>query len=83
MTILDLEPKEVWKYFAEISRIPRGSGNEAAVREHIIEFAKANGLYYNVDGAGNLILRRAGDTKKGKTLLFQAHMDMVCEKNSN
>lgn len=83
MTLQDLQPKEVWRYFAEISRIPRGSGNEAAVREHIIEFAKANGLYYNVDGAGNLILRRAGDTKKGKILLFQAHMDMVCEKNSN
>lgn len=83
MTLLDLQPKEVWRYFDEISRIPRGSGNEAAVRKHIIEFAKANGLYYNVDGVGNLILRKAGDAKKGKMLLFQAHMDMVCEKNSN
>ena len=83
MTILDLQPKEVWRYFDEISRIPRGSGNEAAVREHIIEFAKANGLYYDVDGVGNLILRKAGDATKGKMLLFQAHLDMVCEKNSN
>lgn len=84
MTILDLEPKEVWRYFDEISRIPRGSGNEAAVREHIIEFAKANGLYYNVDSVGNLILRKAG--RNGNTqssIVFQSHMDMVCEKNSN
>ena len=72
MTILDLQPKEVWRYFDEISRIPRGSGNEAAVREHIIEFAKVNGLYYKVDDAGNLILRKAGDATKGKMLLFQA-----------
>ena len=70
MTILDLQPKEVWRYFDEISRIPRGSGNEAAVREHIIEFAKVNSLYYKVDDAGNLILRKAGDATKGKMLHF-------------
>ncbi len=80
MTITDLEPKDVWRYFAGICSVPRGSGNEAGIRNHIIEFAKEHGFEYKVDNAGNLIMRKSG---VGKSIVLQGHMDMVCEKNSD
>ena len=42
-----LKPPLVWKYFAEISRIPRGSKNETAIAKYLVETAKKLGL----DGA--------------------------------
>ncbi len=80
MKITDLAPKEVWKYFAGICRVPRGSGNEAGVRKHIIEFAKQHNFEYIVDEVGNLVIRKDGI---GKSIVLQGHLDMVCEKNSN
>ena len=80
MTINDLEPKAVWQYFSEICSVPRGSGNEAGIRNHIINFAKEHGFEYKVDDVGNLIMRKDGI---GKSIVLQGHMDMVCEKNSN
>ncbi len=80
MTITDLEPKAVWRYFSEICSVPRGSGNEAGIRNHIINFAKEHGFEYKVDDAGNLIMRKDGT---GKSIVLQGHMDMVCEKNSD
>ena len=39
-----LKPELVWKYFAEISRIPRGSKNEAAASKYVLDTAKKLGL---------------------------------------
>lgn len=84
MTMLDLEPKSVWRYFSEICSVPRGSGFTDGIRKYIVNFAKENGLYCKVDEVGNVILRKAADaTCSASSLLFQGHMDMVCEKNSN
>ena len=44
-----LEPKLVWKYFYEISQIPRESGNEEAVGDFIISVAEHNNLVYQKD----------------------------------
>ncbi len=53
MTFVEtLEPQALWQHFDQILTIPHGSGNEAALREHIIEIAKRNGLKYHVDGVG-------------------------------
>ena len=37
---LHLEPAKVFQFFEEISRIPRGSGNEAAVAAYLVEWAE-------------------------------------------
>ena len=34
------EPVEVFRYFEDLTRIPRESGNEAAVCAYLVEFAK-------------------------------------------
>lgn len=86
MTFVEtLEPQALWSHFDTILTIPRGSGNEAAIREHIIGIAKLNGLEYQVDGAGNLVVRKPGTAgyESAPTVVLQNHMDMVNEKNSD
>ena len=39
-----LEPAGVWKYFEELSNIPRGSYHEKAASDYCVAFAKAHGL---------------------------------------
>ena len=37
-TLEKVEPVEVFKYFEEISNIPRGSGNEKEISDYLISF---------------------------------------------
>ncbi|MEF8836438.1 MAG: beta-Ala-His dipeptidase [Candidatus Bipolaricaulota bacterium] len=76
--MLNLKPEKVWYYFEEISEIPRCSGNEKGVRNYILEVADEAGLAARVDDAGNVLLKGGGRPD----VVLQAHMDMVCEKNS-
>lgn len=81
--LVGLEEQSIWKYFGEISAIPRESGNEAGVRSYLIDFAKHHGLAYIVDATGNVIIRKpatAGNETKPSVAL-QGHMDMVCVKD--
>jgi dipeptidase D len=86
MTFVEtLEPQQLWRHFDQILTIPRGSGNEAACREHIIGIAERNGLEYKVDGMGNLVVRKPGTDgfEDAPTVVLQNHLDMVNEKNSD
>lgn len=80
-----LEPSLVWKHFDLIRAIPRGSGNEAAVRAHVIDWATTQGFEYEVDAVGNLVVRvpATRGMEDRKTTVLQGHLDMVCEKNSD
>ena len=82
--LANTEPKEVFRYFEDLTRIPRESGNEAAVCAYLADFAKAHQLEYQTDDAHNIIMRRpAGPGFEDRPgIILQAHMDMVCEKNA-
>jgi dipeptidase D len=74
----NLEPKEVWKYFEEICKIPRCSKHEERIANYICEVARKFGYEVARDEAGNVLAR------KGNAIItFQCHMDMVCEKNKD
>ena len=80
----DLQPTVVWKHFSTLCRIPRPSKGEVALRDNLREWALGLGLESTVDAAGNLIIRKpasAGRESAPGTIL-QAHLDMVCQKNS-
>ena len=77
--MLNLKPREVWYHFEKISEIPRCSGNEEGVRNYIREVASGASLETRVDNSGNILLKGEGSPN----VVLQAHMDMVCEKNSN
>jgi dipeptidase D len=80
-----LQPELVWKYFAEIARIPRCSGNEAAITKYVVATAKRLGLQGKADAVGNVIVRKPAspghDSVRG--MVLQGHLDMVCEKNKD
>jgi dipeptidase D len=78
-----LEPKAIWKYFLELSAIPRGSGHEAAAVQWVLEQARALGCEASADAAGNVLIRKpAAPGREGAAgVALQAHVDMVWEKN--
>ncbi|MBR4859640.1 MAG: aminoacyl-histidine dipeptidase [Clostridia bacterium] len=82
MRILEgLKPKKVFYYFEEISAIPRGSGKTDEVRNYCADFAKARGLEYVTDDAGNIIIFKPACGKEGEPVIIQGHLDMVWEKD--
>jgi len=79
------EPKEVFKWFYEISQVPRGSGNERAISNFLVKFAKDRNLEVHQDKAMNVIIKKPGTAgyEKSPTVIIQGHMDMVCEKEAS
>lgn len=77
------KPIGLFRYFEEISAIPRGSYNEKAIAEYIESFAKARGLYCVRDKVDNVFVRKPASLgrESEKSVLLQAHTDMVCEQN--
>lgn len=76
------EPREVLKFFKEISNIPRKSGNERGIRDYLIKFALDRNLECYTDKYFNVIIRKKASIgyEDYDYLAFQAHTDMICEK---
>lgn len=85
MEIKNLEPKIFWEIFDAITKVPRPSKKEGKIREWLVNFAKENNLACKVDATGNVLVScpATPGREDRETLVMQAHMDMVCEKNSN
>ena len=83
--VADLEPKALWAHFDDILKIPRGSKNEAEMREHVIAIAERNGMDYSTDETGNVVVRvpATPGNESAPVVILQAHLDMVNEKNSD
>jgi len=83
--IRNLEPKNLWKNFYSLTRIPRPSKKEEKIREFIIGYGKGLGLETIVDEVGNVIIRKPAtpgmENRKG--VILQGHLDMVPQKNSD
>ena len=80
-----LKPALVWKHFAQIVHIPRPSGHEEAIRQYIIDFAKAQGLEWKEDRAHNVyVCKPASEGMENRVgVVIQAHLDMVPQKNND
>ncbi len=83
--ILSLKPEGMWRYFHEITQVPRPSKKEDKIREYLINFGKKYNLETIVDEIGNVLIKKGGThgMQDHKTVVLQSHMDMVCEKNSD
>ena len=83
MELENLQPKLVFKYFAEISRIPRGSGNEKEISDYLANEGKRLGLEVVQDENLNVLIKKPATKsyENAPTVIIQGHMDMVCEKN--
>jgi len=71
---IKLSTKPVFRYFEEIAKIPRCSGNE-----------KAKNFEVEQDHALNVLIRKPNfpGYEKAPTVIIQGHMDMVCDKNKS
>lgn len=80
-----LQPVLLWKYFAAISAIPRGSGNEAAISKYVVDQAKRLGLSATTDKLGNVVVKKPASPGRehARSVILQGHMDMVCVKNKD
>lgn len=84
MTIEELEPKEIWSQFKKICDIPHPSGKEERIGKFLQEFGKSHGFQTESDEVGNVLIRKKAVKGRGNapSVVLQAHMDMVCEKNA-
>ena len=80
-----IEPKSVFKYFEEISAIPRGSGNTKGISDYCVRFAEEHGLRCIQDKMNNVIIFKDATPgyEKAAAVMIQGHLDMVCEKEAN
>lgn len=68
--------------FEEVSAIPRGTKNEAAIREWLINWATSHRLSTKTDQIGNLVIYVPASPvrENDPALILQGHLDMVCQK---
>ena len=81
----ELEPKEVFRFFEEISAIPRGSRDTKRISDYLMAFAKERDLKVIQDEVNNVIIFQPGTPgyEESEPVILQGHMDMVCEKTSD
>ena len=81
----ELEPKEVFRFFEEISAIPRGSRDTKRISDYLVAFAKERDLKVIQDEVNNVIIFQPGTPgyEESEPVILQGHMDMVCEKNKD
>lgn len=84
MNYNQLNPQDVWKYFKEISDIPRCSDDEQRISDYLVNFAKERNLEVRQDEALNVIIKQPATEgyEDRPVVALQAHMDMVCVKEN-
>ncbi len=82
---MELKPKAVFDYFAEINKVPRPSKHEEKIIAYLQDFAQKNHLAFKTDEAGNVLIAKPATPgmEDRETVILQGHMDMVCEKTSD
>jgi dipeptidase D len=83
--LLKLKPEKVFYYFHEICQIPRPSKKEDKIIAWLMKIGQELGLETKKDEAGNVLISKpATNGKENVTpVIFQSHVDMVCEKNTD
>ncbi len=88
MVLEKLKPEIVWNIFEHvIAKTPRPSHHEEMIRNKIkswlTEQSQIHDLDFtiNEDSVGNILIRKLATKgmELAPSLMFQAHMDMVCE----
>lgn len=80
--IKNLKPECIWRNFDALTQVPRPSGYLEKVQQFLLDFAKNTGVEAFKDEAGNIVMRKPATPgmENRKTVILQAHMDMVPQK---
>ena len=84
-TILGLNPKSVWKHFYEMTQIPRPTGQMKEITEYVKKIGNDLDLEVKQDKVGNVVIIKPASKgfESKNTVILQAHLDMVPQKNSD
>ena len=74
--------EKVFRFFSEISDIPRGSGNTKGIAYYLVSFANERGLEVIKDEFDNVIIKKTATKgyEDRPTVILQGHTDIVAEK---
>ena len=80
--IENLSPECIWRNFYALTQVPRPSGHLEKVQQFLLDFAKKVGVEAFKDSANNIVMRKPAypGMENRKTVMLQAHMDMVPQK---
>ena len=83
--IAKLKPECIWSNFYALTQIPRPSGHLEKVQKFLLDFAQSVGVEAFKDKGNNIVMRKPATAgmENRKTILLQAHMDMVCVKTAD
>lgn len=83
--IKNLKPECIWRNFHALTQVPRPSGHLDKVQQFLLDFAKSAGVEAFKDEAGNIVMRKPATPgmENRKTVILQAHMDMVPQKEKD
>lgn len=81
--IKNLDPQIVWKNFYELTRVPRPSGHLHKIQDYLLGWAKEHHIEAFKDNGENIVMRKQASQgmENRKTVVLQAHMDMVPQKS--
>lgn len=85
MEVKDLKPQLIWECFDAITKVPRPSCHEEQIRAFLLDFAKKHNIEVRTDKVGNVVMTKPASKghENAPTVILQAHMDMVAEKNND
>lgn len=80
-----LASNPVWVFFDQITKIPRPSKHEERIVAFLLDFAAQRGLEARRDKVGDVLIKvpATAGREAAEPVILQAHVDMVCEKNSD
>lgn len=80
--IKNLKPECIWRNFDALTQVPRPSGHLEKVQQFLLDFGKKVGVEVFKDEAENIVMKKPATPgmENRKTILLQAHMDMVPQK---
>lgn len=80
-----LSPEKVFKYFEEMSAVPRGSGFMDKIAGYCENFAKEQGLRYLRDDANNVVIFKdpSPGYENAAPVILQGHLDIVWQKDED
>ncbi len=83
--LLNLEPKNVWKNFVELTKVPRPSKKEEGIIAYMKKWGEDRNLETFVDHIGNVIIRKPATSgmENRMGIILQGHLDMVPQKNND
>lgn len=82
-TITALTPERLFRHFSRFTQIPRPSGREEAIVDHVLGWAAEHGFKTRQDETGNVVVSVPATPghEQAPVVVIQGHLDMVCERN--